>query len=250
MKIDLESSSAKQKDYDFLNALNDYYNNSMGSNVEKISNFTKYIRTQDLRNFVGRYEIFKKTINIPGSIVECGVLHGGGLMAFAQLSSLLEPRNHTRKIIGFDTFKGFPGLSEGDKGSKSDFAKEGGLAVDSYEDIKKSISLFESNKFIEHIPQVELVKGDATKTIPKFVDENPHLVVSVLYLDFDIYEPTKVAIEQFVPRMPKGSMIVFDELNAKYWPGETKALLDSLNINKFKLERFDFDAYRSYAVIE
>jgi len=95
-----------------------------------------------------------------------------------------------------------------------------------------------------------LVKGDATKTIPKFVDENPHLVVSVLYLDFDIYEPTKVAIEQFVPRMPKGSMIVFDELNAKYWPGETKALLDNLNINKFKLERFDFDAYRSYAVIE
>jgi len=250
MKIDLESSSAKQKDYDFLKALNDYYNNSMGTNVEKISNFTKYIRTQDLRNFVGRYEILKKTINIPGSIVECGVLHGGGLMTFAQLSSLLEPRNHTRKIIGFDTFKGFPGLSKGDKGSKSDFAKEGGLAVDSYEDIKKSISLFESNKLIEHIPQVELVKGDATKTIPKFVDENPHLVVSVLYLDFDIYEPTKVAIEQFVPRMPKGSMIVFDELNAKYWPGETKALLDNLNINKFKLERFDFDAYRSYAVIE
>jgi len=149
MKIDLESSSAKQKDYDFLKALNDYYNNSMGTNVEKISNFTKYIRTQDLRNFVGRYEILKKTINIPGSIVECGVLHGGGLMTFAQLSSLLEPRNHTRKIIGFDTFKGFPGLSKGDKGSKSDFAKEGGLAVDSYEDIKKSISLFESNKLIE-----------------------------------------------------------------------------------------------------
>ena len=76
MKIDLESSSAKQKDYDFLKALNDYYNNSMGTNVEKISNFTKYIRTQDLRNFVGRYEILKKTINIPGSIVECATAPG------------------------------------------------------------------------------------------------------------------------------------------------------------------------------
>jgi len=71
-----------------------------------------------------------------------------------------------------------------------------------------------------------------------------------LYLDFDIYEPTKVALENFVPRMPKGSIIVFDELNAKYWPGETKAVLDIIGINKFRMERFDFDAYRSYAVVE
>lgn len=250
MKVNLEKSSTTEKDFDFLKALNEFYDNSIGTNTDKIANFTKYIRTQDLRNFLGRYEILKKTINIAGSIIECGVLHGGGLMAFAQLSSLLEPRNHTRKIFGFDTFAGFPSVSEGDKASISEFAKEGGLAVDSYEDLKKSIALFESNKFISHIPQVELVKGDATKTIPKFVDENPHLVVSILYLDFDIYEPTKVALENFVPRMPKGSIIVFDELNAKYWPGETKAVLDIIGINKFRMERFDFDAYRSYAVVE
>jgi len=246
----MESSSTTEKDFDFLKALNDYYSTSIGTHTDRIANFAKYIRTQDLRNFLGRYELFKKTINIPGSIIECGVLHGGGLMGFAQVSSLLEPRNHTRKIIGFDTFAGFPSISDGDKNSTSEFLKEGGLAVDSYEDLKKSIALFESNKFISHIPQVELVKGDGSKTIPKYIQENPHLVVSILYLDFDLYEPTKVALENFVPRMPKGSIIVFDELNAKYWPGETKALLDTLGINKFKIERFEFDAYRAYTIIE
>ena len=250
MKVNMESSTTTEKDFDFLKALNEYYSSSIGTNTDRIANFTKYIRTQDLRNFLGRYELFKKIIDIPGSIIECGVLHGGGLMGFAQLSSLLEPRNHTRKIIGFDTFSGFPSISEGDKHSSSEFAKEGGLAVDSYEDLKKSISLFESNKLINHISQVELVKGDATKTIPKFLEENPHLVVSILYLDFDIYEPTKIALEKFIPRMPKNSIIVFDELNAKFWPGETKAILDSIGINKLTIRRLPFDAYRAYAIIE
>ena len=250
MKVNMESSSTTPTDYDFLTALEEYYENSIGTHTDRIANFSKYIRTQDLRNFLGRYELFKKIIDVPGSIIECGVLHGGGLMGFAQISSLLEPRNHTRKIIGFDTFAGFPSVSEGDKHSSSEFVKEGGLAVDSYEDLKKSIALFESNKLINHIPQVELIKGDGSKTIPKYVQENPHLVVSILYLDFDLYEPTKVALQQIVPRMPKGSIIVFDELNAKYWPGETKALLDEIGISKFRINRFNFDAYRAYTIIE
>lgn len=250
MKVNMESSTTTNQDYDMLKALEEYYVNSIGTNTDRIANFTKYIRTQDLRNFLGRYELFKKIIDVPGSIIECGVLHGGGLMAFAQISALLEPRNHTRKIFGFDTFAGFPSVSEGDKASISEFAKKGGLAVDSYEDLKKSIALFESNKLINHISQVELIKGDGSVTIPKFVEANPQLVVSLLYLDFDLYEPTKIALKNFIPRMPKGSIIVFDELNAKFWPGETKALLDEIGISKFRIQRFNFDAYRAYSIIE
>jgi len=250
MKSFVESRTHTKKDFEFIKQLDEYFRTGMGSNSDKIANFTKYIGTQDLRSFLGRYELFQKIIHVPGSIIECGVLHGGGLMAFAHFNSLFEPRNHTRKIVGFDTFSGFPQLSEGDKKAKSEFAKKSSMAVDSFEDLMKCIKLFESNKFISNIKQLELVRGDAVKTIPKYLKENPHIIVSLLYLDFDLYEPTKAALENFVPRMPKGGIIVFDELNAKYWTGETRALLDSFGINNFRLERFIFDAYRAYAVLE
>ena len=68
---------------------------------KKLANFTKYVRRQHLARFLVQYEIFKKQLRIKGSIVECGVHHGGGLMAWAKLSSILEPYNYHRKIIGY-----------------------------------------------------------------------------------------------------------------------------------------------------
>ena len=99
-------------------------------------------------------------------------------------------------------------------------------------------------------PKVELIKGDATKTIPKFIKDNPHTVVSLLYLDFDIYKPTKVAIENFIDRMPKGAIIAFDELNDKNWKGETQAVLETVGIKNLRISRFPFDTFFSYAIIE
>ena len=60
--------------------------------------------------------------------------------------------------------------------------------------------------------------------------------MSLLYLDMDIYEPTKVALEQFLPRIPKGGIVVFDELNSRNWPGETQAVLDGVGISKLRIE--------------
>lgn len=97
--------------------------------------------------------------------------------------------------------------------------------------------------------KVELIKGDAMKTIPEFLQKKPHLVVSLLFLDLDLYEPTKVAIEYFVPRMPKGAIIAFDELDNPLWPGETQALGDTLGIGKLRIERIDFDPYIGFAVL-
>ena len=74
---------------------------------KKLNNFSKYVPRQSIARFVTLFEIFKLQKNIKGSIVECGVHHGGSLMAFAKISSILEPYNFNRKIIGFDTFKGF-----------------------------------------------------------------------------------------------------------------------------------------------
>jgi hypothetical protein len=71
-----------------------------------------------------------------------------------------------------------------------------------------------------------------------------------LYLDFDIYQPTKIAIENFLPRMPKGSIIVFDEINNPDFVGEPKALLDTIGMSNLKIKRFSFNTFMSYAVLD
>lgn len=234
----------------FRKELAEYFETSIGSTIEKLENFSKYIPRQRFTEALVKYEIFKKILNVHGSIVELGVLFGGGLMTWHQISTILEPINYQRPIIGFDTFSGFPSLSNEDELSTAEEAKVGGLAVDSYEDLLKCIEIHDKNRFLNHFPKTHLVKGDATQSIPKYINDNPELVVSLLYLDADIYEPTKVAITSLLPRMPKGAIICFDELMVKSYPGETLALLDTIGISNLKLQRFSFEPKISYAVID
>lgn len=247
-----ENKTSTQKDFDYLKSMEEYFNNGVGTTIEKLVNFPKYVPRQNLTYFLSKYEIFKKILNVNGSIIECGVLAGGGLMTFLQLSAIFEPVNHTRKVIGFDTFSGFPNLTKEDKGSISQFVKKRGLSLPrgSYEDLKKCLELYDMNRFLNHIPKAELIRGDVSKTIPEYLKKNPHLIVSLLYLDFDLYKPTKIALENFVPRMPKGSIIVFDELNSKEFVGETRAVLTTLDIRNLKIQRFPFNTYMSYVILD
>ena len=217
---------------------------------KKIENFPKYVRRQNLTRFLALYEIFKQVVEVKGSIIECGVHEGFGIMTWAKLSAIMEPVNLTRRIYGFDTFGGFPELDAKDVTDASKHVRAGDLAADSYDEIMQLSEIHDSTRFIGHIPKVKLIKGDAAKSIPKFVDEHRHLVVSLLFLDFDLYEGTKVALENFVPRMPKGAIIAFDELDNPLWPGETEAMVEFCQREKLQLRRLSFDPYISYAVID
>lgn len=213
---------------------------------KKMENFPKYVRRQNLTRLLALYEIFKRTMSVKGSIVECGVFRGFGISSWAKFSAILEPVNFMRKIYGFDSFAGFPQVSKHDHASVT----SGDLYSDSHEELNELMGIHDSTRFLGHMPKVQLIKGDATKTIPNFIEENPHVVVSLLFLDFDLFEPTKAALEAFVPRMPKGSIIAFDELDNKLWPGETMALLNTVGIRNLRLERLEFDPYIGFAVIE
>jgi hypothetical protein len=214
----------------------------------KLDNFTKYIRRQRLTRLLSLYEIFKKILPVKGSIVECGVYRGFSLMAWANMSAVLEPANLTRRIYGFDTFKGFPSVAKNDL-SKNSKTVAGQLYSDSFRELNELIKIYDENRFLGHVNKVKIIKGDVDKTIPAFIEDNKHLLVSLLFLDMDLYEPTKIALESFYPRMPKGAILAFDELDNPIWPGETLALLKTVGINKLKLERFEFDPYISFAVI-
>jgi hypothetical protein len=245
-----DASTRTEGELDYMGGLERLLTESTYSPVERLMNFPLYTPRQDLSRFLVKHEIFKRVLDMHGSIVECGVFFGGGLMTWAQLSAIYEPVNHQRRVIGFDTFAGFPDMDAADAGATSGEAHAGGLAIDSYNEITRAAELFDRNRSVGHIPKVELVRGDATETIPRFVEDNPQLLVSLLYLDFDIYAPTAIALKHFVPRMPKGAVIAFDELNLRDWPGETVALLESLDIHRLRLERLPISSTISFAQIE
>jgi len=241
----------RPQDDEYYRRLNEYFARSPGTNLDKLRAFCKYVPVAEIGRFLARSRIFESVLTVPGSIVECGVFGGGGVMTWATLSAILEPLNHVRRVIGFDTFAGF--VAPGDKDaarSLNPHAVPGGLAADCAADIEESSAILDLYRPLGHIPKVELVKGDALRTIPEYIEANPHLVVSLLYLDFDLYEPSKVALERFLPRMPKGAVLAFDQLNHRAWPGETAALLDTVGIRSLKLERFPFQPQIAFACLD
>jgi len=194
---------------------------------------------------LARSKLFEMTLSIQGSIVECGSYRGNGLGLYYNLSSVLEPTNINRKIISFDTFNGFPSVSTKDLS----FAKKGRLSDVDLSVLQKAFSINDLNRINGHINKIEMVVGDANKTIPEYVSKNPYLIISLLYLDFDIYEPTKTALTYLLPLVAKGGIVAFDELAQKKWEGETMAFKEILEVNNIKLNRFNFEPHISYFIM-
>jgi Macrocin-O-methyltransferase (TylF) len=238
------------KDGEYYGRLADYFESAAGGSLDKLRSFTKHVPVAEIGRFLAKSRLFESVLGIHGSVVECGVFMGGGVMTWANLSAILEPLNHIRKVIGFDTFSGFVDVTKEDRSNAAnDNLKKGGLKADTYEDLLECARIFDTYRPLGHIQKIELVKGDALETIPQYIEQNQHLVVALLYLDFDLFAPTKAAIEAFLPRMPKGAIIAFDQLGMKQWPGETRAVMETLGIRNLKLERFSFQPQISYAVL-
>jgi hypothetical protein len=187
---------------------------------------------------------------VKGSIVECGVYHGGGLMTYAQLSAALEPINYNRRIIGFDTFSGNASYSNRDKPTQSSAdLSQPAYAVDVQEELNQIISVYDINRFLGHIPKIELVRGDICETIPTYLEENPHLLVSLVELSVNLYEPTKVAMKTLLPRMPCGAVMVINTLNEGVFPGVTLALLEELDVRHSAVQSVPYCPNLSYCVL-
>lgn len=242
--LDPRSRTAADNEYEA--GMESYFEASLGTNIDKLRSFAKFVPRQTISTFLAKSELFRQVLGIHGHIIECGVYLGAGLMTWANLSAIHEPFNHTRRIVGFDTFDGIPSINRHD----GPIQTVGRCAANAKDDILECIKLYDLNRPIGHIPRIELIEGDATKTIPVYIEQNKHVVVAMLYLDFGIYEPTKSAIDHFLPRMPKGAIIVFDELSQAACPGETQAALDTVGLRNLRIQRFPYASALSYAVLE
>jgi len=112
------------------------------------------------------------------------------------------------------------------------------------------MSLQEELNPMSHIKRYELVRGGAVETIPAYFDRHPETIISLAIFDFDIYTPTKAALEAVKPRLFKGSVLVFDELCDEIFPGETLALMETFGISGLRIQRYPMTARISYVVVE
>ncbi len=214
---------------------------------EILDNLGIFLTRQNLSRINFMQNIYSQIINTHGNIFEFGVRWGQNLSLFSNFRGIYEPFNHNRKIVGFDTFSGFPSVNQldGKKVEVGDYAVSKGWETE----LDEILSFHNQNAPIPHKKKFELVKGDATKTLKTYLEKNPETIIALAYFDFDLYEPTKKCLELILPYMTKGSIIAFDELNCSDYPGETIALREVLTMRDYKLNRDPNSPLTSYIVL-
>lgn len=214
---------------------------------EILDNLGLYLTRQTLSRINFMQEIYQHILPVHGVIMEFGVRWGQNLALFSNLRGIHEPFNYNRRILGFDTFGGFPSVAEEDGAAvaKGDYAVAPG-----WEDTLSSILDFhEKNAPIPHKRKFELVKGDATETLPAYLARHPETIVALAYFDFDLYQPTKACLEALLPHVGKGTVLAFDELNCPEFPGETLAVREVLGLSNHALRRVPSSPLTSYIVL-
>lgn len=217
---------------------------------EILENLGLYTRSVILAKILYLNELYQQILNISGIVVEFGVWCGSNLALFSSFRSVYEPYNLIRKIVGFDTFKGYPSVSPED--GDSPFAAVGGYALaERYEDyLREVLDTHQQDNVLSHIKKYEIVKGDVLHTIDQYLSRNPETIIALAYFDLAMYEPTKKCLEAIRPHLIRGSVLAMDELNSHHFPGETIALREVLGLDRYKIVKSRFLHDRSYIIIE
>ena len=146
----------------------------------------------------------KSVESIEGDVVEFGVFKGGSLLAMA--------KNTNKKIYGLDTFEGLPKPNKEIDGERSYVIKMNNTNIFAVQ------NMLDKN----NIKNVELMQGLFKDTILELKDKR----FSFAYVDCDLYEGTKQALEFLMPRMNKGGIIAIDDFCSNYYLGVRKAVLE------------------------
>lgn len=243
-----ELSNRSQKE--FIN--NDELRSILSNNIDKLGpkwdvHLPVFLTAPSLARILWCDNVYRKSLDVPGVFVEFGSQWGASLNLFMLLKLIYEPWNVSRKIVSFTLFDGFPSVDQND----------GGLVVGGdystisnwSEELTKILEVHADKSPLGAKNNYEIVIGDASKTFAKWLDINPHTVISHAHFDMDIYKPTKDVLEMVLDRMPKGGILIFDELNCPAFPGETIAVQEVLGIRNIALKKTTFQPYACYCIV-
>jgi hypothetical protein len=218
--------------------------------TESLANLGLFYVRSSLARLLFIHKLYLKALNTHGVIMEFGVRWDQNMALFTTFRNIYEPYNMSRKVIGFDTFEGFPSVSTHDGSSPA--TRVGGLSVTpDYENyLADVLRVHEELGPRSHIKKHELIKGDVMTTLPAYLERHPETIVALAYFDFDLFEPTKKCLELIKPYLVKNSIVGFDELVLGEFPGETQALREAWGLSNLEIRRDPISPQQSYLVME
>ena len=154
---------------------------------------------------------------IPGDFVECGVWRGGSALVAALTMREL---GDLRPLHLYDTFEGMT------PPTSADVDYEGGRAADYIDQYADETGwCYAGEDDVRHVfgsrglgEWVRLVKGDVLQTLQS---ERPS-TISLLRLDTDWYESTKLELELLYPAISPGGVLIVDDYG--HWEGARTAV--------------------------
>lgn len=195
-----------------------------------------YPTYSDFDVFKHTYDITKE-VTLKGAIVECGIAAGSN---FAQMIKASIDSGIDRQYYGFDSFEGIPYGIECDVEQPGigqlDKAKYGVLETTGISSHNKEAVIENLVKWNVMNDNVHLIEGWFQNTLSK-TDTGK---ISVLRLDGDLYESTKVCLEVFYPKVEKGGLIIIDDYELA---GCKKAVHDYIKGKRVKLQRYKYTAF-------
>lgn len=148
------------------------------------------VQTSDLaggRKARDRFDVLTiaatRTRSILGIAMEFGVFEGITLRHIARAVG------RDRALTGFDTFQGLP---------------------DDWGRLLPKGTFATAMPSLEGCPNASLEVGRIEETLPAFLEKEPG-PVSLLHIDVPYYAINVFILERVLPRMPQGSIVVFDE---------------------------------------
>jgi hypothetical protein len=233
-------SSGDEAYYAKLRQLTDKYPHDLRHYLDL---FAVYTNRRSLIRQLAHYELFKLTVELPGHYLDFGVYFGKSYFTWHKLIEIFTPTATHKKVIGFDTFAGFPALAPEDGPRDATIQKNvGGLSSASFLAEFRDLLALHNQDAVLPVGRGTIIQGDVCKTLPQWLDENQEARICLCNLDMDLYEPTAAILEGCWDRIVPGGVLILDEYATSKWPGETKAWDDfatkrGLNI---PLKRFSF----------
>jgi len=171
---------------------------------------------------------------IPGDIVETGCWKGGSA---AVIYFALKKLKSNKKIYLYDSFMGLPNLTKHDLDDQAWNVKDdeftGAMRPLESEALKSDFDEIK-NFFFDTLKakksQIVINKG---WFVDSFQNSNTKKIkkISLLRLDADLYESTKISLETFYERVERGGVIIVDDYSL---PGCKKACIEFFKKNKIK----------------
>ena len=107
-----------------------------------------------------------------------------------------------------------------------------------------------NSQFSQNIKKCFIVEGDVRETLPIYFNDNPETIVALAYIDLALYEPCSIVLREIIPHLVRGSVVMFDELNWKDYPGETIAFKEVFKEQKFTLKNSRYLRDRTIAIMD